>query len=141
MAVEIALGVGDTEVAETAAVASSSTPSAIVCWPKSPAKGDDRPDDEHVALAASDVTHEVDVDLQVTDGQQLELGEAGEPGPEVVEREVASQRHEVLDEARGPVHVLHDPGLGDLEDDIAGIGRVTAELAFDQVEHAGIAGG
>jgi hypothetical protein len=59
---------------------------------------DDGLDDMAAGEVRSQVAHELDVDLQVVDGQVLQVAEAPEAGPEVVQRELAAQRCDARDE-------------------------------------------
>ena len=57
------------------------------------------------------------VDLDVAERQVAQVGEGAEAGPEVIEREPASQRLDVGGESASGLQVLDDRCLGDLEDD------------------------
>src|SRR5215469_5527557 len=55
----------------------------------------------HLAIdwIAQDLAHEAAIDLEVIDREMLEVAEGGEPGAEVIERELAAELLQRLDEA------------------------------------------
>ena len=73
-------------------------------------------DQDAVGLIHGAVADELAVDLEVVEGQVLEVVEGAEAGAEVVEGEVAAQLGQALGELRGRGDVGDRGGLGDLED-------------------------
>ena len=86
-------------------------------------------DDELVGLVAQAARDELAVDLQVVEGQVLEVVERAEARAEVVEREAAAELRQPLGEAARERDVGHGGGLGDLEDQAARVDprRVTSD--------------
>ena len=85
-------------------------------------QADDRGHDVAVGRIRGEVAHEVDVDLDVGERQVLEVGEAAVAGAEVVEGKTAADLAQAAGEASAGGDVLHECGLGDLEDEVGGIG-------------------
>ena len=77
------------------------------------------------------MTDELEIDLQVLD-RKLQVGEAPEAGAEVIECEFAAEPGEAARERLARVEILHQRGLGDLEDELRGVRARLAELAGDQ---------
>ena len=77
---------------------------------------DERGDDHLIQPAADEAADELTVDLEIVEGQVLEVGEGAVAGAEVVEGERASQSFEVFGEGAGAWHVDDGGGLGDLDD-------------------------
>ena len=102
-----------------------------------PGQADDRLYDGHVAIAACEVAHEVDVNLQVLDWNLLEISETGESGPEVVQRKLATKLEHMLGEQPGFIDVLHHGGFSDLENDVPRIGSVIGQLVLDEAPDLG----
>ena len=75
-----------------------------------------------------DFPHEAAVDLQEIDREVLEVAERGQAGAEVIQRELAAQLLQRLDEAIGLREARHRRGLGDLEADLRGIEAAAMEL-------------
>ena len=72
--------------------------------------------------------HEAAVDLQVIDREVLQVAERGESGAEVIERELAAELLQRLDEAVRLREARDRGGLGDLEADLGGIEAAAMEL-------------
>ena len=64
--------------------------------------------------------------------QLLEVGEAAEAGAEVVEGEAAADLGQAVGERLACGDVLHQRRLGDLEDEVGGIGACLAHLPLDE---------
>ena len=78
-------------------------------------EADDRADDGRVAGALGHPGHEHPVDLQGLHREPVELGEAGEARPEVVEGGVAAEGPQALEPLPGAGRVVGDRRLGHLE--------------------------
>ncbi len=105
---------------------SSSTPSATIesprLWPRSIVERTISASDALVV----DVHHERSVDLQLADGQALQVGERGVPGSEVVHGEAdadVGERRQCLERSLG---LIHHGALGDLE--LQAIGGTSASV-------------
>src|SRR6516225_4034328 len=92
----------------------------------------DRADHLAVDRIAQDLAHEAAVDLQVIDREVLEVAERGKSGAEVIERELAAELLQRLDEAVGLGEARDRRGLGDLEADLRGIEPALVELIDDK---------
>jgi hypothetical protein len=95
-------------------------------------EADDGPHDVLVRRIDHQVTDELDVDLQLGDRQRLQVGEAAEPGAEVVEGQSAPELGQALRECLPRLDVLHERGLGDLEDEVRRISARLLELVLDE---------
>ncbi|HWK18517.1 MAG TPA: hypothetical protein VNR66_13780, partial [Solirubrobacteraceae bacterium] len=83
---------------------------------------DDRRDEVPAGGFGGEVADELDVDLEVSDGESLEIGEAAEAGAEVIERDRAAECVQPAGEPFARVDVVHQCCLGELEDDAGGVG-------------------
>src|SRR4029077_15367905 len=92
----------------------------------------DRADHLAVDRVAQDLAHEAAVDLEVIDREVLEVTERGEPGAEVIERELAAELLQRLDEAVRLREACDRRGLGDLEADLGRIEPALVELIDDE---------
>src|SRR5581483_4376070 len=92
----------------------------------------DRADHLAVDRIAQDLAHEAAVDLQEIDREVLQVAERGEPPAEVIERELAPQLLQRLDEAVRLRERGDRGGLGDLEADLRGIEAAFVELIDDE---------
>src|SRR5258706_15123489 len=79
-----------------------------------------------------DLAHEAAVDFEEIDREVLEVAEGGQAGAEIIERELAAEFLEGLDEAVGLREAGDRGGLGDLEADLAGINAAFLELVDDE---------
>src|SRR5215472_3173590 len=95
----------------------------------------------HLAIdrIAQDLAHEAAVDLEVIDREVLEVAEGGEPGAEVIQRELAAELLQRLDEAVRLREARYRRGLGDLEADLGGIEPAAVELLDDERQELVIA--
>ena len=97
-------------------------------------------DDELVGEVRDAAAHELAVDLEVVEGEVLEVVERGEGGAEVVEREAAAEPGESVRELLRARDVGHRGRLGDLEDHLRRVDLVRAQLVLDQRQQLGVAG-
>src|SRR5580658_3622167 len=81
---------------------------------------------------AQDLAHEAAVDLQIVDREVLEVTERGQAGAEVIERKLAAELLERLDEAVRLREARHRRGLGDLEADLGRVQPAAMELVDDE---------
>src|SRR6185437_9586046 len=88
---------------------------------------------------AQDFAHEAAVDLEVIDREVLEVPERGEAGAEVIERELAAELLQRLDEAVRLGEARDRRGLGDLEADLAAVEAALVELVDDEGQELVIA--
>ena len=72
------------------------------------------------------------VELELANREVAQVGERGEPGAEVVDRDDQAEVAELLDDDSRAVEVGDDAGLGDLEDERLGRQLVQLEELFDQ---------
>ena len=72
-------------------------------------------DQSLVGRAPDQVADEFHVDLEVADGQMLQVGEGSKPGPEVIQGERAAQPLKLLCELPSALKIAHRGRLGDLE--------------------------
>ena len=79
---------------------------------------------------------EVAVDLQITEGEVLEVLEGAEAGPEVIERDRTAERLHPRAKSLRPLHVRDRGGLGELDHELRGIHLVKRKRALDVAEHA-----
>src|ERR1700724_4340043 len=88
----------------------------------------------HLAVdrIAQDLAHEAAVDLEVIDREVLEVPEREQSGAEVIERELAAELLERLDEAVRLREARHRRGLGDLEADLRAVEPAAMELVDDE---------
>src|SRR5246127_5787842 len=88
----------------------------------------------HLAVdrIAQDLAHEAAVDLEVIDGEVLEVSEGRQPGAEVIERELAAELFQRLDEAVGLREARHRRGFRDLEADLRAVEPALVELVDDE---------
>ena len=88
------------------------------------------------------VLHKALVDLQLVQGQSLEVGQAGITRAKVVNRETHTVTHKVAHAGNGVVEVFDQQAFGDLQDEQrcrgAGLGK-HAEHAFDKIVLAKLA--
>src|SRR5256885_2541085 len=84
----------------------------------------------HLAVdrIAQDLAHEAAVDLEIIDREVLEVAERGQSGAEVIQRELAAELLESLDEAVRLREARHRRGLGDLEADLRAVEPAAMEL-------------
>ena len=142
MSVQVALREGDAEVAQDVGGGLVLDSFGDRVLAEVSGEGHDRADDEHVALAAGQVTDEVDVDLEVLGRKSLEVGEAGEAGSEVVQSEAAAELDQPLGERASPRSMFCITAVSVISKTrLLGIGPVLAQLALDQVEHPRVSGG
>ncbi|CAJ6454609.1 Uncharacterised protein [Burkholderia pseudomallei] len=99
----------------------------------------DRRDDVEARGIVRDARHEAAVDLQVLDGQLLQIAERRHPGAEIVEREPAAERLQLVHEAQRAGQVRDRRRLGDLETDERGRDARARELFEHIVEKALVA--
>src|SRR6185437_2101807 len=85
-----------------------------------------------VDRVAQDLAHEAAVDLEVVDREVLQVPERGEAGAEVIERELAAELLQRLDEAVGLREAGNGRGLGDLEADLRAVEPAAVELIDDE---------
>ena len=118
----------------------SPTYSAMVLLAEALGERDDGVDDELVGGVGQAMGDELAVDLEVVEGQVLQVVEAAEPGAEVVEGEGAAECRQAVGELAGSAEVGDGRGLGDLEREL---GRVDTwrlgEAPFDEREQIGVA--
>ena len=72
---------------------------------------------------------EFDVDLEITDRERLEVGEAPEAGTEVVQRKSAPDIGEAVHKGLALLDIAHERGLGDLEYEVRWIVPLSAALS------------
>jgi hypothetical protein len=84
-------------------------------------------DDGAVDLVRLEVRDERPVDLELGDGQSLEVREGRVAGAEVVHRDVTPHAPELAEDALGPCGVLHHRALGDREGQRGDLEPVTPE--------------
>ncbi len=99
-------------------------------------------DDGHVA-GLGELLDEPLVDLELVDGQPLQVAQRGVPGAEVVDRDLDAEHVQPAEDARALRGVGHQPALGDLEHEPLRRDRVAGEVAGDdlgQVVVADLAG-
>ena len=113
-------------------------PSATVLIFELVGDADDRLDDLPVGVVIKEVTDELKVDLEVVDGEVLEIGEGSVADAEVIQREGAAEVAQPRGEHAGGVEVVSDGGLGDLEDEILGWAAAGEHGSFDPVDLDGI---
>ena len=105
--------------------------SAMVCLPvKCPISLIERTISRSIGIV-QDLLDEAAVDLQEIDREMLQVAERGQAGAEVVERELAAQFLQRLDEAIRLREARDRRGLGDLEADLGGIQAAAVELIDD----------
>ncbi len=97
-------------------VASSSMPSAMVVWSNSRAMPMIPRTSRSSVSLLGEVANELDVDLQKLRGDLFEVAEAGKSGPEVVQRQPATERGDLFGEPAAGVELVHHRGLGHLDD-------------------------
>ena len=97
---------------------------------------DERLHDQLVLVRAGQRANEVAVDLQVAEGELLEVLKGAEARAEVVQRNRAAERVHAFAESLGPAHVPDRGGLGDLDDQALGGNLVADQLPLDVGEHA-----
>ena len=73
------------------------------------------PDDREVLDPVEHVRHERAVDLELLDRQPLQVGERGEPGPEVVDRQAHAEPRQAVQDGVGSTRVGDEEALGQLE--------------------------
>ena len=90
---------------------------------------------DHFAVngIVQDLFDEAAVDLQEVDREVLQITEGRQAGAEVVERELAAQLFERLNEAVGLGETRNGGGFGDLEADLGGIQAAAVKL----IDHVG----
>ena len=88
----------------------------------------DRLDHALVDAVIHDIADELTVDLQIVDGQILEVGERRQTAAEVVERELAAEGLQRLHEVNNSRQIRYGRRLGDLETD-----RAPRQLLFRQL--------
>jgi len=84
----------------------------------------------HLAIdgVVQDLLHEAAVDLQKIHREMLQIAERGQAGAEIVERELAAELLQCLDETVGLREARDRRGLGDLEADLGGVEAAAMEL-------------
>src|SRR6202043_3539973 len=92
----------------------------------------DRLDQDLVSWIGSEVSHEIDVDLQIGNGYRLQVGEAAKPGAEVIEGELTAEPSQPMRNDLSDLDVLHQRRLGDLKDKVCWIGVRIAQFTLDQ---------
>jgi hypothetical protein len=95
------------------------------------AQADGGADDRGVVGVGGHAHDERLVDLQLVGGKLLELGQRGEPGPEVVDGDADAHGPQLLEHVAGPAEVGHDLRLGDLDLQAGAREVVRGELAGD----------
>ena len=85
-----------------------------------PAQVDDRLDDVAAGGQRLDILDEAAVDLDLVEGQAMDVAQAGVAGAEVVKRDVRPQRFERLQAFATLVEIAHQGGFGDFEIDPLG---------------------
>src|SRR5882762_1875927 len=70
--------------------------------------------------------------ISLIEREVLEVAERGQSGAEVIERELAAELLERLDEAVGLREARHRGGLGDLETDLRSVEPALMELVDDE---------
>ena len=103
------------------------------------AEADDGGDDGPVFGAGVDLPHEGLVDLELVEGETLEVGEAGIAGAEVVDGDRDAQRLELIELPGDLLDVAHHHALGELEGQQAGGDVVAAQGRGDAVDEVGAA--
>ncbi len=93
------------------------------------------PHDQLIGARGGQAADEVAVDLQVAEGQVLEVLEGAEAGAEVVERHRAAEREHARAEGAGAVHVGDRGGLGDLDHQARRLDAVPRERRSSMCEH------
>ena len=76
---------------------------------------DGGPDDREVVGPDEHVRHERAVDLEFLDRQPLQVGQRGEPCPEVVDRQPHTQPSQLIQDGVGSTRVGDEEALGQLE--------------------------
>src|SRR5690606_7358785 len=79
------------------------------------------------------------VDLQVVEGQILQVRERADAAAEVFERETTADAVQHGDESPSMIEVVHDGGLAHLEADLRGIDAGVVEQVDDELEKAVVA--
>ena len=81
-----------------------------------------------VRVVSNEIAHELAVDFEVVERQELEVVEGAVPGAEVVEREGAAERRELFGEGASSRDLSNRRRFGDLDDQPAGSGRAASSL-------------
>ena len=80
-----------------------------------PRHADDRPGNRAVAAVRRYPHRERAVDLQSMNREPLQIRQAREPGPEIVQRQRHAQRRDLVHDGRDAIHVVHQRAFGDLQ--------------------------
>src|ERR1700722_5264717 len=104
-----------------------------------PADSLDSLDDSAIDRVGADVSYKAAVDLQIVDGQRLEIREGGHAAAEVIERNRRAEPAQASHQLRGAGQVADGRGLSQLKADLRAGQAVLAQAAADVVRQAGIA--
>ena len=89
----------------------------------------------HVLLPAvgDESVDERPVELELGDCEAAQVGERGETGAEVVDRDAEAELAQLVDDLPAALEVTNDRGLGDLEDQADAGTRMPAQRACEQL--------
>ena len=96
-------------------------------------------DDGGVVDVVRRVVHEALVDLQLVQGEALQVGQAGIAGAEVVDRETNAQRGKLGHAADGFLEVVDEQAFGDFENQLGWRGASVDQHALDLPDEVGLA--
>ena len=85
------------------------------------------------ARVRQDVAGEAAIDLEHRHGQRTQVGQRGQPGPEVVERHAAAELAHASHQQLGLGHVAHGVAFGDLEAQQRGIEAAALQPADQEI--------